>query len=265
MAKKKKTSSIDVSWVPKKYRPLALAIFIIIGIITVIYTTFFVEEPTEPVLTQDLAEVIDEVPLAGTGLEDMITVSGNDDFVYVNNNVPNFTEEEIAIAYEPFETYSDLDYLGRAGTAYASIGTELMPTEAREDISSVKPTGWEQNYYDFVDNGYLYNRSHLIAFMLAGENANEKNLITGTRSFNVEGMLPFENMVADYVHSTDGQVLYRVTPIYSGNNLLASGVQMEAYSVEDAGQSVSFNVFVLNKEDGVDIDYTTGYNVIETD
>lgn len=261
MANKKKTNSIDLNKVPKKYRPYVIILIVVLAIGFFIYNEFFYEELKEPVLTQELYEVIEDVPLAGTGLEDELSVSGDPDYLYVNNNVPTFTNEEISLGYEAFEDYSDLDSLGRAGEAYASIGTELMPTSAREDISSVKPSGWYQNYYDFVENGYLYNRSHLIAYQLAGENANEKNLITGTRSFNVE-MIQFEELVGDYVRETDGQVLYRVTPVYSGDNLLASGVLMEAYSIDDGGESVSFNVFVLNKEDGVDINYATGENTL---
>ncbi len=176
--------------------------------------------------------------------------------VELSGNVPSFPEEEITT--EPFERYSELDELGRCGTAYANICEELMPTEPRGDIGMIKPTGWHTVKYDSVDGNYLYNRCHLIAFMLAGENDNEKNLITGTRYFNVEGMLPFEQMVADYVEESGGHVLYRVTPGYQGDNLVASGVMMEAYSVEDAGAGVCFCVYVYNVQPGVEIDYATG-------
>ncbi|MBO5461599.1 MAG: DNA/RNA non-specific endonuclease, partial [Ruminococcus sp.] len=148
--------------------------------------------------------------------------------------------------------------LGRCGEAYANICQELMPTEERGNISSVKPSGWVNAEYDFIDGKYLYNRCHLIGFQLAGENANECNLITGTRYFNVEGMLPFENMIADYVKETENHVLYRVTPIYEGSNLVASGVQMEAKSVEDDGEGILFNVYCYNVQPGVEIDYATG-------
>lgn len=154
-------------------------------------------------------------------------------FVVVNNNQPFFTDSELTDV--SFEKYSPLDDLGRCGVALASIGKDIMPTEDRESISSVHPTGWHQGSYDFVSGGYLYNRAHLIGFQLTGENANKENLITGTRTFNNEGMLPFENMVADYIDETNNNVYYRVTPVFEGDNLLASGVLMEAKSVEDDG------------------------------
>lgn len=177
-------------------------------------------------------------------------------YVVVNDNEPYFTKEDLTT--ESFESYSDLDSLERCHTAFANIGQDLMPTEERESISQVKPSGWQSVKYDEVDGNYLYNRCHLIGFQLTGENANEKNLITGTRYMNVEGMLPFENEVADYVSETDNHVLYRVTPIYEGENLLADGVLMEAYSVEDEGKGVSFCVYVYNKQPGIEIDYKTG-------
>ena len=174
--------------------------------------------------------------------------NGSDPYCVVNNNQPYFTDV--------FENYSELDSLGRCGAAYANICQELMPTEKRGNIGMVKPTGWHTVKYDCVDGKYLYNRCHLIGFQLAGENANEKNLVTGTRYLNVDGMLPFENMVADYVKETNHHVLYRVTPIFEGDNLLASGVLMEAASVED--DEIRFNVYVYNVQPGVNIDYATG-------
>ena len=179
-------------------------------------------------------------------------------YVVLNDNQPSFTAEDMTDV--SYEFYSDLDYLGRCGVTEACIGQDLMPTEKRGDISSVKPTGWVQNQYDFVDGKSLWNRCHLIGFQLAGENANECNLITGTRYLNVEGMLPFENLVADYVKETDNHVLYRVTPAFQGTELVARGVQMEAYSVEDSGDGVCFNVFCYNVQPGVEIDYATGDN-----
>ena len=179
-------------------------------------------------------------------------------YVVLNDNEPDFTEAEITT--EAYEDYSDLDALGRCGEAEACIGEELMPTGERESISSVKPTGWVNEKYDSVDGGYLYNRCHLIGYQLSGENANEENLITGTRYMNVEGMLPFEDMVADYVHETDNHVMYRVTPVFEGDDLVASGVQMEAESVEDDGEGVSFNVYVYNVQPDITIDYATGEN-----
>lgn len=177
-------------------------------------------------------------------------------YIEINGNEPDFPEGDWE--EESFETYSELDELGRCGTAYANVGTDLMPTEERGSIGQVKPTGWHTVKYDIVDGKYLYNRCHLIGYQLSGENANEKNLITGTRYLNVEGMLPFENMVADYVKETGNHVLYRVTPVFDGNNLVANGVQMEAFSVEDAGEGISYNVYVYNVQPGIEIDYATG-------
>ena len=181
-----------------------------------------------------------------------------DPYVEINDNQPEFEDYELTT--EAFEEYSELDELGRCGTAEACVGEETMPTEERGNISSIKPTGWKNKDYDNVDGGRLYNRCHLIGFQLTGENANEKNLITGTRYMNTEGMLPFENMVADYVHETDNHVLYRVTPIFDGDDLVASGVQMEAESVEDDGAGVCFNVYVYNVQPQITINYATGDN-----
>lgn len=190
-------------------------------------------------------------------IEGLPAYSG-DLYVVINENQPSFPEEDKAT--DAFEQYSELDMLGRCGAAYANLGQELMPTEPRESISSVKPSGWVQGFYDFVDGESLYNRCHLIGFQLAGENANELNLITGTRTMNTQGMLPFENMVADYIDETNNHVLYRVTPVYNGTDLVAQGVQMEAWSVEDDGEGICFNVFCYNVEPGVEIDYATGEN-----
>ena len=181
--------------------------------------------------------------------------SGNP-YVELNGNLPYFTDEELSTT--AFELYSELDSLGRCGAGYANICKEIMPTEERGSIGMVKPTGWHTVKYDCIADRYLYNRCHLIGYQLAGENANEKNLITGTRYLNVDGMLPFENEVADYVNDTDNHVLYRVTPVFSGDNLLASGVIIEAKSVEDNGAGVQFNVYCYNVQPGISIDYTTG-------
>lgn len=188
-------------------------------------------------------------------LEEVPAYSGSP-YVELDGNQPGFSLEERTT--DSFETYSTLDALGRCGPAYACIGQDLMPTEDRESISSVLPTGWVQAEYSFVDGGSLYNRCHLIGFQLTGENANEENLITGTRYMNVEGMLPFENMVADYIKETGNHVLYRAAPIFEGENLVASGVVMEALSVEDEGEGVCFHVYVYNVQPGVEIDYATG-------
>ena len=187
-------------------------------------------------------------------------------WVALNDNLPLFTEEEKATV-KSYETYSDLDSLGRCGVTHACVGKDIMPTEERESISSVKPSGWVNNKYDteLVDGGYIYNRCHLIGFQLTGENANKQNLITGTRYLNIEGMLPFENMVADYVKETGNHVMYRVTPLYAGNNLVASGCRLEGWSVEDNGEGVCFHVFAYNVQPGIVIDYATGENWLNTD
>ena len=177
-------------------------------------------------------------------------------YVVINENNPDFTEADMTTA--SFESYGELDGLGRCTTAYANIGKDLMPTEKRGSIGEVKPTGWQTAKYDNVDGKYLYNRCHLIGYQLTGENANAKNLITGTRYLNVDGMLPFENMVADYIKETGNHVLYRVTPVFSGGNLVASGVHMEAESVEDNGDGILFNVYCFNAQPGIAIDYATG-------
>lgn len=196
------------------------------------------------------------VPAQGfVSIKDIQAYSGKP-YVVLNGNVPLFTRED---SFEKsFEHYSDLDRLGRCGVAYANIGRDLMPAEKRGKIGQIKPSGWHSVKYDCVDGKYLYNRCHLIAYELTAENANEKNLITGTRYFNLEGMLPFENMVADYVKETGNHVLYRVTPLYQGNNLVADGVRMEAKSVEDNGDGILYHVFVYNVQPGVSINYATG-------
>lgn len=180
----------------------------------------------------------------------------NKPYVVVNNNQPFFAADDFTT--KSFEKYSKLDSLGRCGVAFANVGKDTMPKEKRGSIGQVKPSGWQTAKYDFVDGKYLYNRCHLIGYQLTAENANERNLITGTRYLNVQGMLPFENMVADYVKETGNHVLYRVTPIFKGNNLVADGVQMEAKSVEDKGEGICFNVYCYNVQPGVEIDYATG-------
>ena len=188
-------------------------------------------------------------------IDNIPSYAGNS-YVIVNDNIPNFKEEDYTTT--SFEKYGELDYLGRCTTATSNIGIDLMPTEKRGSIGMIKPTGWHTIKYDHIDGKYLYNRCHLIGYQLTGENANKKNLITCTRSMNTKGMLQFENMVADYIKKTSNHVLYRVTPVFEGDNLLATGVQLEAYSVEDSGKGIMFNVFVYNIEDGIIIDYKTG-------
>ena len=177
-------------------------------------------------------------------------------YVEVNGNVPYFTKGDMTT--DSYETYSPLDALGRCGVVMSCIGQDLMPTEERGSIGQVKPSGWQTVKYDFVNGKYLYNRCHLIGFQLTGENANTSNLITGTRYMNVEGMLPFENMVADYIKETNNHVLYRVTPVFQDNELVARGVLIEAKSVEDDGDGILFCVYVYNNQPGVEIDYLTG-------
>lgn len=177
-------------------------------------------------------------------------------YMVIGDNIPLFTQEDMTT--QAFEYYSPQDALGRCGVAMACVGQEIMPTEKRGSIGQVKPSGWQTEKYDFVDGKYLYNRCHLIAYQLTGENANELNLITGTRYFNVQGMLPFEELVGDYVRETGNHVLYRVTPVYEGKNLVASGAYLEGWSVEDNGDGVCFYVYAYNNQPGVIIDYATG-------
>lgn len=194
-----------------------------------------------------------EVP--SYSLEDLPPYDGSP-AVVLNENQPDFPDRDKTS--QAFERYSQLDYFGRCGPAYANVGPETMPTEERGAIGQVKPSGWQTVKYDFVDGKYLYNRCHLIGWQLTAENANELNLITGTRYLNVQGMLPYENQVADYVRETGNHVLYRVTPVYDGSDLVARGVEMEALSVEDNGKGVCFHVYAYNVQPGVVIDYATG-------
>lgn len=205
------------------------------------------EDNTEVVKVDSGRLVLSNIPLYST-----------EPYVEVNNNIPFFTSEE-KNNINSFETYSELDDLGRCGAAYANLSKELMPTEARGEIGDIRPSGWHTvKYNDLIDGNYLYNRCHLIAYSLAGENANPKNLITGTRYLNNVGMLSFESMVGEYIKYSDNHVLYRVTPIFEGDNLVASGVEIEAWSVEDDGAGVCFNVFCYNVQPYIDIDYLTG-------
>ncbi len=176
-------------------------------------------------------------------------------YTTINNNVPEFETVDYT---ESFEKYGKLDSLGRCTTCFANIGTDLMPTEERGAIGSVKPTGWHIAKYNNIDGKYLYNRCHLIGYQLTAENANPNNLITGTRYLNIEGMLPFENKVAEYIKTTNNHVLYRVTPVFKDDELVARGVQMEAYSIEDNGKGIQFNVYCYNVQPGIEIDYSTG-------
>ncbi len=201
-------------------------------------------------------DILNEITVANyNSIEEILEYSGQI-YVKINNGNPYFSENDYTMT--SFEKYSELDDKGRCGVAYANICKEIMPPDGdkRGDISSIKPTGWIQRKY----NGeYLYNRCHLIGHQLSDEDANEQNLITGTRYFNVNGMLPFENKVADYIEKhRNNHVLYRVTPIFKGDNLIASGVEIEAYSLEDKGKKICFNVYVYNVQPGITINYKTG-------
>lgn len=237
MAKRRKNKQNSIYFI------VALIIFLIVGV----YEGKIVFQPIE-----DNSNVVNQVSYDLASIPEY----SNANYVVLNNNEPNFTESDYTT--DSFERYSELDSLGRAKVAYANIGVDLMPTEERGSIGQVKPSGWHLVKYDIVNGKYLYNRCHLIGFQLTGENANEKNLITCTRQMNTVGMLEFENKVANYIKSTNNHVLYRVTPIYKDDNLLASGVVMEGYSVEDSGEGIKFNIFVYNVQDGIDIDYKTG-------
>lgn len=236
----------------KKQSPKSMIVTIILLLLFAFYKTFEVEIKNffNSYAHNNESYDIGEIP----------EYSG-EKYIVINNNEPSFAENDLST--ESFETYSSQDALGRCGKAYANIGIDLMPTEERGSIGSIKPTGWHTVKYDIVDGKYLYNRCHLIGHQLSGENANVENLITCTRQMNVEGMLPFENEIAEYVKSTKNHVLYRVTPIYEGANLLASGVQMEALSVEDNGKGIKFNVYVYNVQDGIEINYSDGESTLK--
>ena len=202
------------------------------------------------------AEAVADSSANSFGDIDNIPEFKGEPYIVINDNVPELSPDQADRTY--FENYAPLDSLGRCGVAFACLGLETMPTEDRGEIGQVKPSGWKTAKYDCVDGKYLFNRCHLVGFQLSGENANERNLITGTRYMNVQGMLPFENMVADYIKETGNHVLYRVTPIFKGDELVARGVQMEAFSVEDEGEGICFNVFCYNNQPGVKVNYATG-------
>lgn len=222
-----------------------MAIFVVIILGTFVYRNYIKKEIKESKVTN----------IVGLDINNLPEYKGKP-YVVINNNEPNFEKSELVT--KSFEKYSELDSLKRCGVADSIIGKDLMPTSKRENISSVKPSGWKSIKYNGIDGGSLYNRCHLIGFQLAGENANKRNLITGTRYLNTKGMLPFENMVADYVKEKNHHVRYRVTPIFVGNELVARGVQMEAISIEDNGKAVKFNVYCFNVQPNIEIDYKTG-------
>lgn len=216
----------------------------------VVYNFEGIENKLSDSTFDNTSEVVNNI-----GVLDIPDYSGYN-YIVLNNNEPEF--DETVDTSKSFEKYSELDSLGRAHVAFSNIGKDLMPTEKRGSIGMIKPTGWHTVKYDIVDGKYLYNRCHLIGYQLTGENANPKNLITCTREMNTKGMLDFENSVAFYIKKTNNHVLYRVTPIYKDDNLLASGVKIEAKSVEDNGEGIKFNVFVYNIQTGINIDYKTG-------
>ena len=228
-----------------------LLVSLILAVILAI-TGYFTQDILPPTESSNLSNVVVDI--------NNIPAYTGSPYVYINNNVPAFTQSDLAIG--EIEYYSSLDRLGRCSVTYANICKNIMPKEddERGSISSVTPSGWKQkSYKGVIEGNYLYNRCHLIGYQLAGENANEKNLITGTRYMNTEGMLPFENMVAEYIDKhPNNHVLYRVTPVFEGDNLLASGVQMEAYSIEDDGKGICFNIYIYNVQPGIAIDYATG-------
>lgn len=207
-------------------------------------------------MTSEITSESDTTAKTSMSNTDIPKYTGNA-YVEINNNKPTFTNDEITT--NSFESYSDLDELGRCGIAEACIGTDIMPTEKRGQIGQIKPSGWHTvKYPEYISDNYLYNRCHLIGYQLTGENANEKNLITGTRYLNITGMLPFENEVADYIKETNNHVMYRVTPLFVNDELVARGVYIEAYSVEDDGSGVSYNVYCFNIQPHITIDYATG-------
>lgn len=223
----------------KRMKPWIIVLVLVVALIV----SFLDKDRSQPVMMPDVADYSGEL------------------YAIVNDNQPDFTKDQLDA--KPYEYYSDLDAMGRCGYAMACLHKDLMPTEDRTGISHIKPSGWQSVEYDFIDGKYLYNRSHLIGFQLAGENDNEKNLITGTRYFNATGMLAFENMVADYIKETGNRVLYRVTPEYDGSDLVAKAVRMEAWSVEDSGEGICFHVLVYNVQPGVVIDYATGESSVD--
>ena len=231
--------------------PLALSLSLCLGLSGCSQSTYLAPVESKQTIQEDIEETLATIP-AYTG----------DPYVEINNNVPFFEEDEWTT--QSFQHYFDLDELGRVTQAYACLGTDLMPDLKRQDISSVKPTGFINQRYSFLKDGMLYNRCHLVAFMLAGQNANPKNLMTGTRYLNIEGMLPFEDLVHDYIEETGNHVMYRVTPIFEDDDLVARGVVMEGYSVEDQGEGIEFCVYCYNVQPGVAINYTTGENQVDS-
>ncbi len=245
-----------------RFRLTIILVAIVLSVLVGITAIRFINKEKDGIHENQFRETIASIEKPEIDLFDLPVYSGIP-FYELNSGRPFFDIDHIDVS-TAFETYSELDDLGRCGSAFANLCRELMPVEPRGDIGMIKPTGWHTvKYPELIDDLYLYNRCHLIAFSLAGENANERNLITGTRYFNVEGMLPFENLVRQYIEDTGNHVLYRVTPIFDGRDLVARGVLMEAFSVEDHGDGICFNVFVYNVQPGIAIDYSDGNSVID--
>lgn len=255
---------------------IALAVILVVAVLFTftltqpgLSTRIFADDETSAATTASQGADAGALPSASTvsGTDFLVALdayvaanptANEGDYVEINDNTPSFTVDDATT--DAFQSFSQLDRLGRCGTAYACLGPETLPTDARGDISEIHPSGWVQNFYDFIEDESLYSRSHLIAHCLSGQDANEKNLITGTRHFNADVMEPIEAMVLNYIEQTGNHVLYRVTPVFKGDELVARGVQIEALSMEDGGQGVSLNVFLRNIQPGVDIDYATGDN-----
>lgn len=242
----------------RKQKNIWLSLLILIAFLMISYYRENMEDASTSLKKDSIPNNVEKAK--SYSLQDIPPYDGKD-YVLLDNNIPHFEEEDYT--REEFETYSELDSLGRVGVAFANIGVSLMPTEKRGSIGGVKPSGWHTVKYDSVDGKYLYNRCHLIGYQLTGENANVKNLMTCTRQMNTKGMLSFENKVADYIKETNHHVLYRVTPIYENDNLLANGVEIEAQSIED--NEISFHVFIYNVQEGIEIDYQTGDSKLKND
>lgn len=237
----------------KKKTSITTVIAIILAIISIVFGKSAVSGNKE---TTSVPQTQQQIPVQSYSLDlNSIPAFTNEPYVVIDNNKPDFADSDLVS--KSYEKYGELDSLGRCTSCIACVGKDLMPTQKRDSISAVKPTGWQSQRYDFVDGGSLYNRCHLIAYQLTGENANKKNLITGTRYLNVN-MIEFEDKVANYVRGTNKHVLYRVTPIFKDSELVARGVHMEGMSVEDKGKSVCFNVYCYNNQPRVEIDYKTG-------
>lgn len=259
MGKTKKNYPIKTKQNQQDKQKIIINLILILIIITLIIinkdkiTTWYINhiDNTPTINEQSTIYTLDNIP-----------EYSNKEYIEINNNEPNFDQKYLTTT--SFENYSPLDKLDRCGPALANISQDIMPTEERDSIGSIKPTGWNQAKYDNVDGKYLYNRCHLIGYQLTGENKNEKNLITCTRQTNTGIMLEFENKVAKYIKETNNHVLYRSTPIFQGNNLLASGIQLEALSVEDNGKGIKFNIYIYNVQDGISINYQTGESTLAT-